>query len=251
MENEYTQIIILAAGMGKRMQSEEPKALTLYKGTPFIEHILHTIALLNLKLKPIIVVGYKKERIIERLGKGYKYVEQKLQLGTGDAVKSAQNAMTGLEKNILVISADQPTVSKETLENILTKHKDRDATITLGTVIVPDFMDWKKGMMHFGRIIKGVNGSVKKIIEFKDATEEERNIKELNLALYAFDAKWLWENINKLENKNTQGEYYLTDLVKIAFEQNQKIESVPVSNIIEGIHPNSKEELQLLEKLSI
>ena len=106
-------------------------------------------------------------------------------------------------------------------------------------------------MMHFGRIIKGVNGSVKKIIEFKDATEEERNIKELNLALYAFDAKWLWENINKLENKNTQGEYYLTDLVKIAFEQNQKIESVPVSNIIEGIHPNSKEELQLLEKLSI
>jgi bifunctional UDP-N-acetylglucosamine pyrophosphorylase/glucosamine-1-phosphate N-acetyltransferase len=86
-------------------------------------------------------------------------------------------------------------------------------------------------------------------VEFKDASVEEKEVKELNPALYAFDGKWLWENIEKIKNKNAQGEYYLTDLIKIACDQKEKIEAVPITNMIEGLQPNSKEELEILEKM--
>jgi bifunctional UDP-N-acetylglucosamine pyrophosphorylase/glucosamine-1-phosphate N-acetyltransferase len=237
--------------MGKRMQSEEPKALVLYKGRPFITHILETISKLEFQTSPIIVVGYKKERIMEVLGGDYKYAIQENQLGTGDAVKSAKKYIQDDDQTILVISADQPTVSKETIENIIKTHINKKAVITLGTVVVPDFEDWHIGMKNFGRIVRNKNNEVLKIVEFKDANDVEKNITELNLSLYAFDKNWLFENIDRIENKNSQNEYYLTDLIKIACAQNQKIEAVPVENIIEGIHPNSKEELVLLESLAV
>jgi len=92
---------------------------------------------------------------------------------------------------------------------------------------------------------------VKKIVEFKDASDKEKKIKELNPALYAFDAKWLWGNIEKIKNENAQSEYYLTDLIKIAVDQNKNIEAVPIADIIEAFQPNSKEELETLEKLIV
>ncbi len=245
-----TQIIILAAGKGKRMESEDPKALALLKGKSFLDHILDTISKLNLSIKPVIVVGYKQDRIKEVFGSSYIYAEQKEQLGTGHAVKSAKDSLHRDHNIILVISADQPTISKETIENIISTHTNKKPTITIGTVVVPDFDGWRVGMYtNFGRIIRGSDGLVKRIVEFKDATEEEKKIKEVNPALYAFDSKWLWNNIEALENKNIQSEYYITDLIKIACEQGERIEAVPVCNIIEGLQPNSRAELEILENL--
>src|SRR3989338_1086865 len=249
--NNKVKIIILAAGKGERMNSDEPKALAALKGKPFLKHTLHPFASLNLSTKPIIVVGHKKERIKEVLGNDHEYAEQTLQLGTGHAVKSAQNRINSEDKIILVLSADQPMTSKETIEQIISKHKERKPSMTIGTIIVPDFSDWREGMNHFGRIIRGADGLVKKIIEFRDATEEEKQIKELNAAIYAFDAGWLWDNIDKLKNENTKKEFYLTDLIKIACDQGKKIIAVPVSNIIEGLQPNTKAELEILEKLIV
>ncbi|MBI2631275.1 NTP transferase domain-containing protein [Candidatus Nomurabacteria bacterium] len=245
------QIIILAAGKGVRMQSKEPKALTLLAGKPFLKHILDTIKKLDTNIKPIIVVGYKKERIQEVLGRDHAYAEQHEQLGTGHAVMSAKNNMLKGHDTVLVISADQPLVSKETLENILAVQKEKKPAITIAAVSVPDFLDWRTGLNNFGRIIRENNRRVKKIVEYKDASAEEKVVKELNLALYAFDAKWLWENIDKLQNENVQGEYYLTDLVKLACDQDEKIETVPVYNILEALQPNSREELEILEKLVV
>jgi len=243
------QIIILAAGKATRMGGIA-KALAQLKNKPFLKHILDTIDHLHLNTKTIIVVGHKQEEIKEVLGNNYIYAEQKEQLGTGHAVLSAKNAVDPKDKIILVLSADQPLISKNTLENIIGRHIQKSPMITLGTVIVPNFDDYRIGMNHFGRIIRDEKNLVKKIVEFKDANEEERQIKEVNPAIYAFDSKWLWENIHKIKNDNVKGEYYLTDLIKICCEQKQKIEAIPVSNIIEGLQPNTKEELETLEKLT-
>lgn len=243
------KIIILAAGKGKRMQSDLPKALAMFKGKPFLQHTLETIHKLDEDIKPIIVVGHQKELIKETFGENYIYAEQKEQLGTGHAVMSAKVAIDSPHEIILVLATDQPLVSKETLERIIQKHQERKPTITLATVTVPDFEDWRFGIHNFGRIMRGNDRLVKKIIEFKDASQDEREVKELNLSLYAFDADWLWKNIDKLKNENSQGEYYLTDLVKMACEQNKKIEAVPVFQMIEALQPNSQEELAILEKL--
>ena len=244
-----TQIIILAGGKGVRMKSDEPKALAMLKNKPFIRHILDTIATLNLSIRPIIVVCHKKERIKEVLGNDYLYAEQDRPLGTGHAVASAKNSVHPDHKTILVLSTDQPLISKETIERLLKVHEEKKPTITIATVLVPDFEEWRSGLRHFGRIIRGNNGQVLDIIEFKDATEKEKLVKELNPAVYVFDSDWLWENINLIKNQNAQSEYYLTDLIKMARDQNKKIEAVPVANLIEGLQPNSKEELGILEKI--
>lgn len=245
------QIIILAAGKGKRMGGDEPKALAMLREKPFLKHILDTVEMLNLPIKPVIVIGHKKERVKEIIGANYTYAIQEEQLGTGHAVASSKKVLHPDHKTLLVLSADQPLVSKETLENLIKKHEETRATITLATVVLPDFEDWREGLKNFGRIIRNENGTVEKIIENKDATEEEKQIKEVNPALYAFDAEWLWKNISNIKNQNAQGEYYLTDLIKMAFEQERTVAAVPVTNILEGLQPNTKEELEILEKITI
>jgi len=115
------------------------------------------------------------------------------------------------------------------------------------TTTVDNFDGWQKNFYHWGRIVRQ-NGEIKAIVEFKDADEEIKQIKEVNPGLYRFDSQWLWENIDRLGNSNAQHEYYLTDLIKLAFEQNQKISSIIISPK-EVIGINSIEELKIAENL--
>lgn len=242
-----TQIIILAAGHGKRMQSEIPKALTPLHGKPFIVHVLDTITSSGVCSKPIIVIGQKGDQVRTVLGQEYSYAVQEEQLGTGHAVMIAEDISKDAD-TIVVLYADHPLVSSDTIQKLITTHREKNAMLTMATTIVPDFADWRATFIPFGRFVRDEHGDIKKIVELKDATEEEKEIKEVNPAYMCFDAKWMWKHLHMLKNENAQSEYYLTDLVGMAFAEHHKIASILIDPK-EALGVNTKEQLELIEKL--
>lgn len=249
---DKVQIVILAAGKNKRMMSDDPKALAKLGGKYFLTHILETIESLNLLIKPVVVVGHKKERIFEELGEAYNYVHQEEQLGTGHAVMVTKEKLIEQAENTLVLYADHPLVSKETIQKLIERHLNTDATLTMATVKLSDFLDWRETFYkNFSRIIRDKSGKILKSIEVKDANSEEKEIKEINPCYFIFKTKWLFDKLDNLKNENTQKEYYLTDLVKIAVEEKEKIESIDIDDPREALGANSKEELEMLEGLTI
>lgn len=248
---EKWRIIILAAGKGVRMESDLPKVLVPLNGKPIISKLLESVKNSGVDSKPVIVVGYKKELVMKELGDGYEYVSQDEQLGTGHAVLSAKGILENRAENIIVLYGDSPFPKGETIKKLAEKHQESKNVITMLTVKVPDFEDWRSFFYKsFSRIVRDENGKILKSVEFKDATEEEKNIKELNPCYFCFKADWLWSKLNTLENNNIQKEYYLTDLVKVAIEGGEKIESMEIDPK-EALAANSKEELEILEKLGV
>jgi bifunctional UDP-N-acetylglucosamine pyrophosphorylase/glucosamine-1-phosphate N-acetyltransferase len=252
MQNKgKTRIVILAAGKGTRMKSELPKVLETVKGKVMIGYLLESIAKSGINSRPVIVVGYEKEKVIKTLGTNYDYVVQEKQLGTGHAVVMTQQILEGNADNILVLYGDHPIISPETIKKLENIHLKSDSKITMATFTVPDFEDWRTVFYkNFSRIIRNEGGNIIKDVQFKDATEEEKKIKELNPCYFCFDAKWLWKNLKKLNTDNAQKEYYLTDLVKIAMKEKEKIQSINIDPR-EALGINSREELERLEDLVV
>jgi len=244
-----SDIIILAAGHGKRMASELPKALMPLAGRPLVTHVIEAVAAADVAGTPILVVGQKREQVMEALGHEFRYVIQDEQLGTGHAVLSAKEAVLPEADTVLVLYADQPFITPETIQNLVRIRKESGAQIAMATVVLPDFEEWRSAFLGFSRVKRNADGEIVGVVENKDATEEERQILEVNPAYFCFDKEWLFQSLPKLKNENVQKEYYLTDLVKIAFIEGRKIPSVAISPR-EAIGTNSKEDLQSAEKLA-
>ncbi|MBS3140917.1 NTP transferase domain-containing protein, partial [Candidatus Woesearchaeota archaeon] len=214
---EKVQIIILAAGKGKRMNSEDiPKVLIEINNEPIIKYALKSIKESKICKKPIIVIGFQGQKVVQALGTNYNYIEQKEQLGTGHAVGVCKDHLENKAENILVLYGDHPTITPKMLKDLVKSHIESKSVITLTTIKIPDFNDWRSAFYSSGRIIRNNKGEVSAIVEKKDASPEQLNITELNASYLCFNAKWLWENITKLKNNNSQKEYYLTDFLKLA-----------------------------------
>jgi bifunctional N-acetylglucosamine-1-phosphate-uridyltransferase/glucosamine-1-phosphate-acetyltransferase GlmU-like protein len=244
------EVILLAAGKGNRMNSDLPKPLYKVGNQTSIEKIVKNI--LAFTDDPIVVIGNDSKKIIDTLGKKFTYVIQEKQQGTGDAVRAVKKSLKNREfaKDTIVLLADMPFISQDTLKNIHNIHKQNNSILTLGTITVPSFSGDYELFFHYGRIIRDENNAIKEIIEEKDASENEKNIKETNVSYYCFNTNWLFENIDLLENNNKSGEFYLTDMVKIAKNQNISIYSYNIPNIKEGMGFNTQEQLKLIQKLA-
>lgn len=249
MTDHKTQIIVLAAGKGKRMNSELPKVLVPLKGKPLVKHLLEAIEQSGVCAKPVLVVGQKKEMVIAELGDTCNYAVQDEQLGTGHAVNCAREKAIDADQ-IIVLYGDHPYVSPTTIVNLTNSNQQAGSMITIATAIVPDFADWRAGFFDFGRIVRDDTGAIVKIVEKKDSTESELQIKEINPAYFCFNAKWLWEHLPILKNNNAQGEYYLTDLIALAQNQNHPINSISIEPH-EALGVNTAEQLERLEKIAL
>jgi bifunctional UDP-N-acetylglucosamine pyrophosphorylase/glucosamine-1-phosphate N-acetyltransferase len=248
MENK-TKIIVLAAGKGTRMAGDLPKVLAQVKGKPMIKYLLETIEESGIDNEPVIIVGYKKELIIKELGDKYHYITQEEQLGTGHAVSLAKDYLKDKAENIIVLYGDHPFISADTIKKINEAHTKSGKKITMATVKLKDFRDWRISFVNFSRIIRDKTEKIIKDVQFKDASDEEIKVSEVNPCYFCFDAGWLWSKLSTLKNNNAQKEYYLTDLIKMATEDGTEIESIEIE-ALEALGANTKAELEILEKFT-
>lgn len=242
------RFIILAAGKGKRMKSNTPKALALVCGKPILQYLHESIMKTKLDESPIVVVGPERIRLCDEFHGACTYVVQEEQLGTAHAVQSARLSIDKKTDAVIVLYGDHPFVSARTLLRLAELHKKTHGIITIMTTTVPSFEEWYHAFLHWGKILRDEHGEIIEIREYKDATESERNIHELNPALYCFDSIWLWEYINQLKNENASREFYLTDLVELAVKQGHKIHSLLIPPE-EAIGINTPEEREIAERV--
>jgi bifunctional UDP-N-acetylglucosamine pyrophosphorylase / glucosamine-1-phosphate N-acetyltransferase len=242
------QTVILAAGHGKRMNSDLPKVLLPLKGIPLIKRLISAVEGSRLTKPPVIVVGQGADQVKAALGDKYNYVFQDKQLGTGHAVLSTKEFLKNDGENIMVLYGDHPLVSAETINTIAEAHYKSGSVLTMATVVIDDFNDWRAAFNDYGRIIRNGGGKIDRIIEKKDATEEEKLVKEVNPSYFCFKANWLWKNLDKITNENSQREYYLTTLPHIAKEGGETITTVVIEPH-EALGANTPEQLKLLEQV--
>lgn len=225
-----------------------PKALVLFNGKPIIDYLMQAVKHSGVVGKPILVVGYKKEEIINHLGTEATYVVQEEQLGTGHAVRVTEGSIPESVEHILVLYGDAPAVTGAMIANLIAVHAKSNCSLTMATVTVPSFDDWYQVFYKpFSRIVRAEDGKIVRSVEFKDASEFEKELKEVNPCYFCFEKKWLFEHLAKLKNENAQSEYYLTDLVEHAAAE-KSIASVAISPE-EALGVNTIEELERLETI--
>lgn len=226
--------LILAAGKGTRMKSSTPKVLHKVNGKPMLHKILELIEKALSPEENILILGYKREEILASLDNPV-YVVQEEQLGTGHAILQAKEKLKDYQGDIMVLCGDTPLLREETLASLYECHKKEGATTTLLTVVY-------EKPFGYGRILKE-NGKVVGIVEEKEANEEQKKIREVNAGLYCFDSQELWKALEKINNDNEKGEYYLTDVLGIQAKEGKTILSFELSDAQEVLGVNSKVEL--------
>lgn len=246
MNEEKLAVVILAAGLGKRMKNPElPKVLAEMAGKPLIGHVLEETN----KLSPdkiVIVVGYHREKVIDYVKSldidNIEYVVQEEQLGTGHAVDQARENLKDFDGSVLILAGDVPLLSSGTLKKLINWHITENDILTVLSTNAPD-------PTGYGRIVRDQSGKFQKITEQKDASEEELKLHEVNSGVFILARKPLFDSLSKVNNNNAQGEYYLTDIVEILKEENQIVKAYCGAKFEELQGVNSPEQLEKAEQV--
>jgi bifunctional UDP-N-acetylglucosamine pyrophosphorylase/glucosamine-1-phosphate N-acetyltransferase len=234
-------VILLAAGQGKRMNSSVPKVLHSVGGRPLFLHVLAAAH----RLKPrrvVIVIGHGAEAVKRAYsGDDVVWIVQEQQLGTAHAVLCAKNCFGDFDGDILILSGDVPLISQRTLNTMVDAHRQRSAALTLLTAL-------PKEPTGYGRILRDERGEITGIVEERDGTEAQKEIREVNAGVYVASSRFIFNALERVKNNNEQREYYLTDAVTIGVGQGQRIAAVTADDPGEVMGINTREELAQMEK---
>ena len=234
--NKPLAAIILAAGKGTRMDSDLPKVLHPIGNLPMITRVVRTAQALGAN-HIIPVLGYKHELVKKALrNEPVECVLQLKQLGTAHAVLQCRELLQNFNGNVLILYGDVPLTTVETLANLLELH-DREGTES--TILTTDLSN----PTGYGRIIRNTDDSLKKIVEEKDASDEERAVHEINSGIYVFNAQTLFNLLPIVENNNSQNEYYLPDVLNLIIKKKEKVAIDKINNYFEIQGVNNIEQL--------
>ena len=233
--------VILAAGMGTRMKSKMPKVLHTVCGKPLSKWVIDASKAAGAD-KVCAVVGHKAETVKEVLGDVCEFALQAEQKGTGHAVMQAIDVIKNSKGEVVILNGDTPLITAETINKAIEYHKNNGNQATVITAILDD-------ATGYGRIVRDNDGSVLKIVEQKDASEEEKKINEVNSGMYVFDAQSLVYALDKITPNNAQGEYYLTDTLEILLSAGKKIGGYAISDNDEIRGINDRVQLNEAEKI--
>lgn len=237
----------MAAGKGKRMNNPDlPKVMHEVGGRPLIEHVVRLADACG--AAPIVViVGHGRELVIDHLKAldvKSDFAVQAEQLGTGHAVRQAEPNLQDFDGDVMILSGDVPLTRKETLLAMLDQHRSTGAVVTVLTTELPD-------PTGYGRVLRNADGDMTRIVEHKDATEEERRVREINSGIYIFQKKPLFEALSRVTNDNSQGEYYLPDVFGMFASEGRKMTPFVSDSFDEIRGVNTVDQLQELEEMYI
>ena len=235
-------VLVLAAGKGTRMKSGIPKILHPILGMPMIHYVVNTVS----SIKPdrlLMVIGSDGERIKNNLDKfAIEYVYQQAQLGTGHAVNSAKAALLKFNGNILIINGDFPLITTKTLKSFVSKHSKGKSILSILTTELTN-------PTGYGRIIRGAKGDLIEVVEEKDCTQSQKQLKEINSGLYLVQSGYLWKLLGEISSDNSQNEYYLPDIVRLSIKNGYKVSSYKSPDPDEVMGVNDRAQLCIAETI--
>lgn len=240
LKQKQLAVVILAAGKGTRMNNPDmAKVMYQIESKPMVEFVVDLASRLAAS-RILIIVGWQKQMVIDHfanLSLKVEFVEQVKQLGTGHAIQQIISPLKDFEGDILVLSGDAPLLTEKTVKALIGYHHTSDA---VATILTADLND----PTGYGRIVHNTDGSVKKIVEHKDATPKERAIQEINSGIYIFEKSKLFECLPKLKPNNVQKEYYLTDVFEMFWKNEWRVSAVKALDSIEVSGINDAAQLE-------
>lgn len=239
MTNRYA--VVLAAGQGTRMKSKLYKVLHPVLGRPMVKHVVQQLKPLHLN-KIVTIVGFGAEKVKETLEGESEFALQEEQLGTGHAVMQAEPLLKGKKGTTIVVCGDTPLITSTTFEALITFHEKEGAGATILTAQTDD-------PTGYGRVIRNGQGEVERIVEHKDASEDELLVQEINTGTYCFDNEALFAALEEVSNDNAQGEYYLPDVIEILRNKGKKVSAYMTPDFEETLGVNDRVALAKAEKI--